>query len=240
MLHKTRGIVLRTTKYGDTSVIVKIYTEQFGVQSYIVNGVRSAKSKGKASLYQHGNLLEMVVYYKEQGSLFRISECRYAHVYERLPFDVVRSALMLFYIELLNRLLREQDAHASLFDFLFSAFIDLDQTDRPLGNHHIWFLLGLCKYLGFYPEIQSGIYFDMREGEFVDIIPHHENFLTPDQTMALRSCMQPELRNYDQLHLTSAMRKTLLHRVLQFYKLHISDFGDLRSLDVLESVFRQD
>ena len=46
MVHKTKGIVLRTVKYGETSVIVTILTELFGLQSYLVNGVRTSSGKG--------------------------------------------------------------------------------------------------------------------------------------------------------------------------------------------------
>ena len=43
MTHKTKGIVLRTVKYGETSLVVIMFTELFGIQTYMVNGVRSAK-----------------------------------------------------------------------------------------------------------------------------------------------------------------------------------------------------
>lgn len=237
MLHKTRGIVLRTTKYGDASVIVKIYTEQFGVQSYIVNSVRSIKGKGKASLYQHGHLLDLVVYYKDQGNIFRISECQFAHVYQEIPFQVVKGAMLLFYVEVLNKVLPEHDPNLSLFDFVFSSLIDLDQTDRPLANHSLWFLLGLCKYLGFYPEVGGGKYFDLREGACTDTMPAYTDFLSEQQTQALRSCLEPQLRNYDQLTLTPAQRRPLLHQMLRYYQLHLSGFGSVRSIDVLESLF---
>jgi len=237
VLHKTRGIVLRTTKYGDTSVIVKIYTEHFGVQSYIVNSVRSVKGKGKASLYQHGNLLDLVVYYKDQGNIFRISECQFAQVYQDIPFQVVKGAMLLFYVEVLNKVLPDHDPNASLFDFIFSSFIDLDQTDRPLGNHPVWFLLGLCKYLGFYPEVAEGKYFDLREGASAEAMPAHPDFLSEQQTQALRQCIEPQLRNYDQLMISAAQRRSLLHHLLRYYQLHLTGFGTLRSIDVLESVF---
>lgn len=120
MLHKTRGIVCKTLKYSDTSIITHIYTEKLGLQSYIVRGVRSAKSKGKAALYQHGNLLDLVVYHKESASLQNVSEANLAHMYTSTPFDVVKSALLIFYLEVLNKVLQEQEENEGLFDFLLN------------------------------------------------------------------------------------------------------------------------
>lgn len=134
MLHKTRAIVFKVTKYSESSVIIKAYTELFGLQSYIINGVRSAKGKSKAALYQHGNLLEMVVYHKQEAGLLRISECGFAHVYENLPFNIVKSSLLIFYLEILNKIVKEQETNDPLFDFLFEIFIELDQTEKPLGD----------------------------------------------------------------------------------------------------------
>ena len=72
--HKTKGIVLRTVKYGETSVIVAVFTEKFGVQSYLVNGVRisTKKGSGKANLFQPSAILEMVVYHNELKQLQRL------------------------------------------------------------------------------------------------------------------------------------------------------------------------
>lgn len=238
MLHKVRGIVLRTTRYGDTSIVVQVYTDVFGLQGYIVNGVRTVKGKGKASLYQHGNLLEMVVYHKEQGGLMRVSECAFAHIYEQLPFQVVKGGLLLFYIEILNKIIREGEAQPDLFDFVFESFIDLDQTDKKISAHPIWFLLGMTKYLGAYPHYSDGCYFDLQDGVFTDHIPPHLLYLDQAQTQSLRYCLEPELRNYDQLNLTTSNRKKLLHSLISYYKHHVSDFGEIKSLDVLEGLFR--
>ena len=73
MITKTRGVVLNYIKYGDTSIICKIYTEQFGLQSYIINGIRNSKSKN-IGLFQPLNILDLVVYYKKTSGLQRIKE----------------------------------------------------------------------------------------------------------------------------------------------------------------------
>lgn len=238
MLHKTRGIVFRTTKYAETSIIVKIFTETFGIQTYIINGARSSKSKSKAVYYQHGNLLDLVVYYKETGNIMRISDANFFYAYKDLPFNIVKSSLLLFYIEVINKTIKEHEAYPELFHFLFEIFVDLDETDKQLGNHHIWFLLALSKYLGFYPSVSERKYFDLREGMFTDNIPSYSNYISEQMSDVLRKIINPELKNYDQIKVTAVERKKLLAYLLDYYRLHLPEFGEIRSIQILEELFR--
>ena len=57
MTHKTRGIVLRSIKYGETSLVVTVFTELFGIQTYMVNGVRSSKS-ARSVFFQPAAILD--------------------------------------------------------------------------------------------------------------------------------------------------------------------------------------
>ncbi|MFI5171629.1 MAG: DNA repair protein RecO [Chitinophagales bacterium] len=238
MLFKTRGIVLKNTKYSESSIITKVYTEAFGIQTYIISGLGSKRSKSKPALFQHGNLLELVVYHKEMGNIFRISDSDLAYYYKELPFSVVKSSLMLFYIEILNKTLKEHEKNEELFNFLFDNLIDLDQHEKKIANHHIWFLLALSKFLGFYPAVSEGKYFDLREGMFVNTIPGHQNYLSERLTNLLRSIINPELKNFDQIELSPTDRKQLLDQLLSYYKLHLPEFGEVRSIQVLEELFR--
>ena len=111
MLHKTPGIVFRFTKFGDTSIIVNVFTEAFGLQSYIVNSVRSASAKGKIALYQPLTLLDMVVYYKENAQVKRMKEVKCLHQYHSLYADVKKSAIAMFIAELLNKTVKDE-SHA--------------------------------------------------------------------------------------------------------------------------------
>ena len=99
MLHKVRGIVFRFTKYGETSIIVTIFTDQFGLQSYIVNGVRNRSLKSKIALYQPLTLLELVVYYRENANLNRIKEVKCFHPYQTLYSEINKSTVGMFITE---------------------------------------------------------------------------------------------------------------------------------------------
>ena len=116
---KTRGIVLRSMKYSETSIIADIYTEERGMRSYIISGVRSKKAKIKASQLQIMSLVDMVAYDRQEKGLNRVRELRAAYVFQSLPFDVRKSAVGLFMAELARKTVREPEENKRLFNFLF-------------------------------------------------------------------------------------------------------------------------
>ena len=132
-LNHTKGIILRTVKYGETSVIVAAFTEKFGVQSYLVNGVRIAtkKGSGKANLFQPSAILDMVVYHNELKQLQRIREFKWAHLYQHILSDVRKNAVALFMVELLTKCLKQPEPNAELFEFAEDAFLRLDNSSDP-------------------------------------------------------------------------------------------------------------
>lgn len=236
MLHKTSGIVLHTTKFAESSIIVKIFTEKFGVQTYLVNGVRSAKSKGKAALYQHGNLLDLVVYYRESGNIFRISEAKFLHAYQTIPFHVVRSSLLLFCIELLNKTQKEHVIQEEVYAFVQHAFLLLDDADFPVQNFHIGFLLTLSRLLGFYPTEETGKFFLLQEGVFSDDVKNTTLFLDEKFTALLKQFLPLHFNQSHSIQLTANDRKQLLQHLIQYFALHIEGFGTMRSPEILSTV----
>src|SRR6478609_1623235 len=149
MLHKTRGIVFRFTKYGDTSIIVTVFTELFGLQTYIVNSVRSKSARGKIALFQPLTLLDLVVYYKENASIKRIKEFKCLHQYQTLSSDIRKSSLAMFINEMLNKAVKDESHAREIFEFLLNALILLDHQETALENFHLIFLIKLSRFLGF-------------------------------------------------------------------------------------------
>src|SRR4051812_1798980 len=149
MLHKTRGIVFRFTKFRETSIIVTIFTEVFGLQSYIVNGIRSKTAKNKIALYQPLTLLDLVVYHRKNANIERIKEVHCFHPYVSVTSDVKKSSIALFLIELLNKVVKDESHAKELFDFITKSLITLDLMTDEFENFHLIFLLRLSRYLGF-------------------------------------------------------------------------------------------
>jgi len=242
-LHKTKGIVLRAVKYGETSLIVTIFTELFGLQSYLVNGVRtsSKKGSGKANLFQATAILDMVVYNNELKHLNRIKEFKWSYLYQHIFSDVPKNAVALFMIELLTKCLKQPEANPELFEFCEDAFIHLDEsTDSVMANFPLFFALHLPVFFGFrisdeYSDKNSIV--DLQEGIFVPERPDHFHFLEGKQaevTSELLKMMQPE--ELEQLKLNHDFRRQLLFAYETYYALHIQDFGTMKTLPVLREV----
>jgi DNA repair protein RecO (recombination protein O) len=242
-LHNTKGIVLRVVKYGETSVIVTIFTSLLGVQSYLVNGVRTStkKGSGKANLFQPSAILEMVVYHNELKQLQRIKEFRWGSLYQYILSDVKKNAVALFMVELLTKCLKQPEANAELFHFVEDAFLHLDEApDAVAANFPLFFALHLPVFFGFrisdnYSE--SRPYLDLQEGDFVQEQPRHPHFLEDKQafiTSQLLKVQQPEeLRD---IKLNHEFRRNLLYSYEVYYALHIQDFGTMRTLPVLREI----
>ncbi len=240
MLIKTRGIVLRQMKYRDTSLIVDIYTEELGMRSYLLAGVRTARSHNKAALYQLMSLLELVVYERDGKSLQRVREARPAYLYARLPFELPRTAVGMFIAEVSGKVLREAGPQSDLFAFLFEAFHQLDRTPHAVSNYHLAFLAHFCGWLGFQPEAPTqeseGTYFDMKEGVFQSVAPPHPHHLRAPLSTAFARLMHTPLPESHRIALTRAQRKELLEGLIHFYHFHLEGLGTIRSHEIWAEV----
>jgi DNA repair protein RecO (recombination protein O) len=220
MLHKTRGIVFRFTKYAESSIIVTIFTEHFGLQTYIVNSARSKTGKGKIALYQPLTLLELVVYHKENANILRIKEVKCFHPYQTLTSDFKKSTIALFLNEVINRAVKEQSHTQELGQFLFHAFISLDGLRQNIENFHLLFLIKLSRHLGFGvhqpEEILTPFFADDKEEKIL------QGLLTADFGFVIQ--------------INQVQRRNLLDVLLRFYASHVENFGELKSLSVVREL----
>jgi DNA repair protein RecO (recombination protein O) len=239
MLHKTRGIVFKTTDYGDNSIIVQVFTNKFGLQSFIVNGAKKPRAKISRNMFQPLHLLDMVVYYKNTGNVQRIKEVKNAPVLQTIPYDVIKSSLVIFLNEVLYKAVKQQSADENLFEFVFNAVEWLDHQTEGLANFHLFFLIRLTRYLGFYPDTKLAAtagYFDLKDGLFRNYKPDSVLYLSPPHTQNFAALLQCSFENLAQFKLTKDERRYLIHKLLDYYTLHIDGFGNIRSHEVLEEV----
>ena len=180
MLHQTKGIVFHSIKYSETSVIVKIYTELFGIQSYLFKGIRSSKSKIRPGLFQSMTLLDLVVYHKENQSLQSVKEVHLSHPFRSIPFDIRKSSVALFINELAYKAIREEESNPGMFAFLWDACLRLDETEERVSFFHVEFAVMLMHHLGIFPNdnfAPGSPVFNLREGTFQPGIPDHHWWL---------------------------------------------------------------
>ncbi len=242
MLLKTRGIVFRTVKYGETSVISDIFTEAHGLHTFIGGGVRSAKARMPYNLFQPMTVVEMVSYFRDDaGALNRLKEFQAAEVFQAIPFEIRRGGVALFMAEICRKSIQEAEENRDLFDFLLETLRWLDTTPYPIANLHLHFLVALSGHLGFQPhsELDGGEahFFDLKEGVFSVAVPPHALILEPVETRQLLQLLHTPIDLCHTIVLDRAERKTLLGRLLQFYQLHVPGFTEVNTPDILEMVF---
>ena len=222
----TPGIVLHTTPYGDTSVIVKVFTRLLGVQSYIIKGVRGPRAKVKQNLLQPFSCLDMVVYDNTKAELNYIKELspRCACT-EATP---VENALRFFMTEVLYKSLQEAEPMPALFDYAEQAAAVGDSA----ANLPISFLLTVSHHLGIEPMdnyCPREPLFDLQEGRYVSAPT--DTTLSPHLSSLLHDYLTPGASPLAPL----SDRGLLIDSLLAYYQLHLSGFRHFTSHEVLHT-----
>ena len=246
MLHKTRGISLHLVKYSETSIIAKVYTELFGLQSYLVRGIRRQHSKIRPGLFQPLTLLDMTVYHKEKRGIQSLKEVHNLHPYITLTTDIRKSSIALFVNELIYKSIREEEANQELFDFLFGTCVELDAVTESLGLFPLLFTIRFSKFLGIIPQVDDSTensVFNLQDGVFQDHKPAHSYFLEPPLSFILKDIIRdettltPPLQNAkSEQRIAFGVRNELLEQMLLYYQLHLPEFREINSHRVLHTV----
>lgn len=242
-IHKTKGIVLRTIKYGETSIITTVYTELFGVQSYIVKGVRqsSKKTQGKANFFQAAAILEMEVYHNEMKHLQFIKDFSWSFLYNKVLFSVVHNAVAMYVIELLQHSLKQPEANPELFYLIEDTLKQIDTgSDTLVSNLPLYFTLHLGSELGFQIQGEYSLntsILDLQDGNFVAQIPLHSYYIEGQLAKTISQINSIQFYNdLENIKLNQEIRRQLLQYLQQYIALHIHDFGEMKSLAVLQEV----
>ena len=243
VLHTTKAVILRTVKYGETSLIVSAYTELYGLQSYIVQGVRTSSKKGagKANYFQPGSMLELIVYHHDLKNLQRIKEFKWSYLYEQLFADVIKNSVLLYMVELLQKCVKQPENNPDLFYFIEDALVQLDKAgDAVTANFPLYFALHLTNFFGFQINTEDAEKYDildLQEGNFVATYPQHVYYVdgkTVELIRELLKAMQPH--ELIEIPMNYLQRRQLLETLETYYALHIPDFGKLKTLPVLQQI----
>jgi DNA repair protein RecO (recombination protein O) len=243
MTHKTKGIVLRTVRYGETSVIATIYTELFGVQSYMVKGVRQAskKSGGKGIYFQPSALLDLIVYHNELKNLNFIKEYQWSYLYQHVLFDVIKNTVAMYVVEVMQHCLKQPEANPELFYLVEDTLKQLDNGNATLtANLPLYFTLHLGSELGFRMQGEYNAetpILNLQEGSFTARKPLHTYYLEGELARATSQILSVNFYNdLEELHLSRHIRRQLLLSYQNYISLHIPDFGTIKSLPILQEI----
>lgn len=248
-IHKTKGIVLRNIKYGETSIIATVYTELFGMQSYLLNGIRASgkRASGQIGFFQPAAILDMEVYHNELKQMNRVKEYRFAYLYQHIFSDVLKNGVAAYMVELLYKSVKQSENNEDLFAFVEDCLIALDQcNDKIMANFPVFFAAQLTGFFGFLPQgISPEIYengntlFNIEEGLFTTSPVHHKMYLEKKYALTLAELLQ--VRHPSELaevEANATTRRSILEALEIYYNLHIPDFGKMKTLPVLKEIMK--
>ena len=234
----TKAIVLTSLKYGDTSLIVKAYTISDGLKSYMLKGIlASKKGKLKAAYFQPLTQLELVASHRNKGTLESIKEAKVSYYYQSVHTQVAKNALTMFLAEMLGNSIHEEEVNTPLFTYVETALQWLDMNDE-VANFHLYFLMVLSKYLGFYPDTNNleASYFDLLEGEFVQR-PSLNPIISGRCLSLFKQILGTNFDALERVKMTKTERQEVLKSIVLYFELHLQGFRKPKSLAILNEVF---
>ena len=236
---KIQGIVLQSLRYGDTSLIVKIFTRNQGLKSYMVKGVFNRNAKNRSALFQQLNLINYIEAGKpNKNSLGYLKDVQLSTVYHSIPFVMSKSAILLYVSELLAKTIIEQEQNEALYDFIVRSLFWLDLVEEGYANFPLFFTLELTRHLGFYPKSNHdmGFCFDMMEGSFEHDYPLHPYYFDAEDSALLSQLLDKDIDEACKVPLRVGQRRGLLDGLITFMRLHAPVMKDFHSPEVLKTV----
>ena len=241
MLTKTQAIVLHAIKYGETRLIVDMFTKVFGRQAFIVSIPKTPKGKVKKQFFQPLTILEIETDIRPRQQLQKLHDVRLAAPFASIPFEPDKLAISLFVAEFLYYALRSEQRNELLYEYLENSIVWLDGQQSNFANFHLVFLLRLTRFLGFYPNLddyKDGDYFDLRESVFMPMPPVHRDFLHPEEAQKVQLMMRMDFPTMHLFRMSHQERNRLLEVSLKYYRLHLPDFPEMKSIEVLQALYQ--
>jgi DNA repair protein RecO (recombination protein O) len=240
MLHKTRGIVFRVTDYRETSVVAHVYTELFGLQGFLINSVRKKNARIKQNVLHPLSLVDLVIYHNERKGLHRAADVRSNPILQNIPENIYKTSIALFLDEVLCKAVKEEGPNQHLFDFLFHSIQILDMHTPVSSCFHLNFLIQLSRYLGFYPMenySEENTIFNLQEGAFQLSAPLHPFYIEGTLSSLFSQLLRTSVDFSSEIKMQAEEKRMLIEKILQYYSLHISGFGEIKSHKILETIW---
>lgn len=237
---KTPALVLSTVNYGDRQLIVDLLTRPAGRQSFIVRLSQSPHGRVHRRLFQPLTLLDADFTLRPNRTLQRFSEVRMARPWTSLTANPYKMPLVFFVAEFLRHATRDEQDVATLFDYVVDSVEWLDMASEGYANFHLVFMIRLSMFLGFFPNLESyepGACFDLRSGCFSTTVPPHPDYIQADEAEAMVGLMRLSFATMRLFRMSREQRNRCVDVILDFYRLHIPAFPELKTLGVVRELF---
>ena len=211
MTIRTRSIVLNQLRYGDSSLIVDLYTENMGRQTVFVKGAFGKKSRMRSALFQPLHLLEIDLHHRANRQMQRISNPNICYPFQTIHFNPVKCCIAMFITEVLYKTLKEEEANSEMFDFLYYSIQTLDLNEHGTANFHLAFLVQFSRYLGFYLKYEK----------------------------LLPQLSEISFDKLDEVPLNHNQRNSLTNYLLEYYSMYVENFCKMKSFTILQNIFQE-
>lgn len=239
-MHTTRALVLRAVRYGDSRLVVSLYTESHGMMACMARVSHGRKAGGRNALWQMMNMVDITLDYRPAREVQNIREASISCPWQSLPYHPLKATVCMFLGDFLMHGLRGEGENRALFAFLENSLRWLDATDEGIADFHLQMMLRMTRFLGILPGTDGGgrhMAYDLRGACFTFPAPAHGQYLTPDEARWLTVLLQADYGRMHRLKLTAVARRRMMDVILLYYRLHVPSFGELQSLNILREIF---
>lgn len=237
MVESTRAIVFHKTNYSESSLVVQVYSLKHGKLSLLVQGARKKKSKTKSVLFEPLNIIELTGNFSNTSKLIKPVDISIYVPFQNIPTKLGKRMIVFFIAEILQKILKENIPDHDVYLFIERNLLYLENTNNSVNNFHLSFLLRLTQYLGFFPLHSKGHFFCLNDGDFRNSIPISGPYLREDEKLVFESVLLCKIENSHELKLSNNQRKKCLETIIQYYRIHFSGLGDIKSTQILNDLF---
>lgn len=240
MMTKTQAIVLHSFKYGDTKLVVDMYTRQYGQLTFMVGMPKTPRGRLKKQLFQPMMLLDIESDVRPRLQFQKLRDASLLTPLMSLLAEPSKLSISLFIAEFLYHALKSEQQNEPLFDYIRNSIEWLDGRQEPFANFHLVFLMRMSRFLGFYPNLEHyepGDCFDLRASVFCKHPPLHQDFLMPPEASIVQLMMRMDYPTMHLYRLSRHDRQRLLDIALTYYRFHLPAFPELKSLEVLKELY---
>lgn len=239
MFHNTQGVVLSTTKYNDRFSIAQVFTLDFGRTAYLVPISKNRKSKINQALFFPLSVLDMEVEHFPLRDIHRLKDVQRQLPLHSINVNVVKLSIAFYLSEFLTKILQDTDENKVVFSFLRDSIVTLETKEIGLANYHLVFMLKLSHFLGIAPNLDNykkGVVFDLINGLYSQKRPLHNHYLNMEQSKYLDVFKRINYQNMHLYKLSKTDRNIIINYMLDYYRMHVYDFSDIKSLEVLREL----
>lgn len=240
MQHKVQGIVLAVNKYNDRFSMTQVFTSEFGRVTYLLPISKSKKSKINRAIFFPLSIVDLEVEHFPLRQIHRLKEAQRQLPLYSININPLKISIAFFLSEFLTKVLQETTENNIIFNFLKESINTLENKEKGLANFHITFMFSLTQFLGISPNLdhyRKGLYFDLMNGNYTSSQPNHLHFLNTLQSEYLNVFKRINFSNMHRFALSQSDRNTIINSMLDYYRIHVYDFPEIKSLGVLRELY---